>query len=1191
MKKFLAIALTAALLFNTQSLVYAEETTENGDEAATEYVSGYIQSDLDYNTPVYENEIALYSDVPSSYGSIAEVRSTYPENRNQNPYGTCWAFSSIGLAEFDLINDGMADKNIDLSELQLAYFTFNSVTDPLGGTEGDSAKYYNENASNNYLNYGGNYEMASRRLAQWVGVVKESDVPYSTAGSVLTGGVSDEYAYNADVTHLRNAYLINIKQNPTDVKRQIMEHGAVGVMYYHDDFNLSTGPNGNEYNYYDTSSSGGGHAVMVVGWDDNYSKDNFIWKQPTGNGAWLIRNSWGSYVDYFWMSYETFSLSDTAWVFDFIANDGFDNNYQLDGGLETVANKQYTTMANVFTAKTDADVKSETLKAVSVSFTHNASVNYTIEVYTDLTDVKNPTSGTKQGSATTQGTTAYAGIYTIELADEVEIQPGSSFAIVVSTNNKCALEYEQAMTIATGDNLETIVWDCTVSLNNQKTFYKSGSRFYAWPWGNLCVKAFTSDNKYGTPDTPVTPVEKTYTITYNLDGGTNNSSNPSTYKTGNSTITLKAPTKSGYTFAGWYTDSAYTNRITEIPANSTTNYTLYAKWTQNLAEITNWAEGVYIIKSAINNNLVFDIAANSSDDGANVAVWNSNGLACQRYNFVKRNGSYTITAMNSNKNLDLQSASYNSGTNVLQKQVGNTTGQEWKLYDAGNGCVYIKSVYNGLYLTLDKNKAGGNISVCTYTGDSNQKFVLERDSSYDSKDDSSLSKISVSTGVYKIESGQNASLVFDIAGNSGEDGANLAVWNSNDLTCQRYNINQHNGAYTMTALNSMKNIDVAGAATASGTNVQQWSANGCNAQDWEFYDAGSGYVYIKSVCSGLYLTLDSNNAGGNICIRPYTAGNNQKFKLQRDSSYDGINESELTEVSIIAGQYEIESALDSSWVFDIAGNSADAGANLEVWYRNNLSCQRFTIASSNGAYTMTAMNSGKNVDVAGASNISGTNVQQWDANGCNAQEWKFYDAGNGYVYIKSMCSGLYLTTDGNNAGANICIRTYTGNADQKFKLNAYSTPSDADMQKNIAEGTYRIAAFSDSSLVIDIAANSNANGANVGFWYANGLACQEFEVKYCGNGYYSIQPQNSKLYLDVAAASSAVGTNVQQWEWTNCDAQLWHFIDAGNGAYYIQSKCNGLYLGTQNGAFAGANIAVYDNNNSNNCKFVLVKTN
>lgn len=498
MRKILAAVLSAALLLSTPLSVYADDTPDvesagtdvsvdtpdnaESEENSVDFVSGYIPSDLDNNTPVYENELALYSSVPSSYNTIAEVKSKYPDNRNQNPYGTCWAFSSIGLAEFDLINDGSADRNIDLSELQLIYFLFNSVTDPLGGTEGDYAKYYNENASQNYLNYGGNYGMASRRLTQWVGAAKEMDVPYSTASDILTSGVSDAYAYNADVAHLQNAYLINIKQNPMGVKQQIMEHGAVGVMYYHDDYNISTGSNGNDYNYYDTSigSNAGGHAVMVVGWDDNYSKDNFIWNKPSNNGAWLVRNSWGSHIDYFWMSYETYSLSDTAWAFDFSVDDGFDNNYQLDGGLDATANQQYTTMANVFTSKTDADVKSETLKAVSVSFTHNASVNYKIEVYTDLTDVKNPTSGTKHENATTQGTTAYAGIYTIELADEVEIQPGSSFAIVVSVD-KYALEYEQAMKIATGDKLETIVWDCAVSLNNQKTFYKSGNRFYAWP--------------------------------------------------------------------------------------------------------------------------------------------------------------------------------------------------------------------------------------------------------------------------------------------------------------------------------------------------------------------------------------------------------------------------------------------------------------------------------------------------------------------------------------------------------------------------------------------------------------------------------------------------------------------------------------------------------------------------------------
>lgn len=524
MKKIiLPITITALLMnsvlpvsVNALSLHNESPDVETQNDDNTQYYTGgYVPNELDNNTPVYESEKALYYDIPASYNTVKDIQNTYPDVRDQNPYGTCWAFSSIGLAEFDLINDGTADRNIDLSELQLAYYTFNSVTDPLGGTDGDYAKYYNENTSTSYLNYGGNYSMAARRLAQWVGAVNESDVPYTAQNinNVLTNGLDASYAYNADIAHLQSAYLINIKQNPTDVKQQIMEHGAAGIMYYHSDLSLCWNEARSEYTYYDTAYSGGGHAVMVVGWDDNYSKDNFVGNnKPSGDGAWLIRNSWGFYCSYFWMSYETFSLNDTAWVFDFKSNDGFDNNYQLDGGLETYSNSQYTTMANVFTAKTDSDVKSETLKAVSISFTRYASVNYTIDVYTNLTDAKDPTSGTKQESATTEGTTAYAGIYTIELANEVEIQPGSTFSIVISVD-KYALDYEQARRIANGDNFENVIWDCAVSNGNEKTFFKSGNRFYAYPWGNLCVKAFTSDNAVTQPDnTPDVPSAPSFVV-------------------------------------------------------------------------------------------------------------------------------------------------------------------------------------------------------------------------------------------------------------------------------------------------------------------------------------------------------------------------------------------------------------------------------------------------------------------------------------------------------------------------------------------------------------------------------------------------------------------------------------------------------------------------------------------------------
>lgn len=69
-----------------------------------------------------------------------------------------------------------------------------------------------------------------------------------------------------------------------------------------------------------------------------------------------------------------------------------------------------------------------------------------------------------------------------------------------------------------------------------------------------------------------------YTITYKLNGGKNNSKNPSSYYVTTSTITLKNPTRKGYVFKGWYKDSKYKNKVTKIKKKSTGNVTLYAKW-------------------------------------------------------------------------------------------------------------------------------------------------------------------------------------------------------------------------------------------------------------------------------------------------------------------------------------------------------------------------------------------------------------------------------------------------------------------------------------------------------------------------------------------------------------------------------------------------------------------------------------
>lgn len=73
----------------------------------------------------------------------------------------------------------------------------------------------------------------------------------------------------------------------------------------------------------------------------------------------------------------------------------------------------------------------------------------------------------------------------------------------------------------------------------------------------------------------------TYKITYKLNSGKNSSKNPATYTITTSTIKLKNPTRTGYTFGGWYTSSKYKTKITEIKKGSTGNKTVYAKWTPN----------------------------------------------------------------------------------------------------------------------------------------------------------------------------------------------------------------------------------------------------------------------------------------------------------------------------------------------------------------------------------------------------------------------------------------------------------------------------------------------------------------------------------------------------------------------------------------------------------------------------------
>ena len=108
---------------------------------------------------------------------------------------------------------------------------------------------------------------------------------------------------------------------------------------------------------------------------------------------------------------------------------------------------------------------------------------------------------------------------------------------------------------------------------------RTGYTFAGWYNGNT---------KVGNAGATYTPTENvtltahwtvnTYTITYNLNGGTNNSSNKTSYTIETATFSLYNPTRTGYTFEGWYTNAGLTNRVTSVAKGSTGNKVFYAKW-------------------------------------------------------------------------------------------------------------------------------------------------------------------------------------------------------------------------------------------------------------------------------------------------------------------------------------------------------------------------------------------------------------------------------------------------------------------------------------------------------------------------------------------------------------------------------------------------------------------------------------
>ena len=153
------------------------------------------------------------------------------------------------------------------------------------------------------------------------------------------------------------------------------------------------------------------------------------------------------------------------------------------------------------------------------------------------------------------------------------------------------------------------------------------------------------------------------------------------------------------------------------------------------------------------------------------------------------------------------------------------------------------------------------------------------------------------------------------------------------------------------------------------------------------------------------------------------------------------NGNNLSTVSISDGLYVLESKLDSSKAIDVFASSMESDANIELWTKNGENNQKFKIEKDGSTYKITAYHSGLSMDVHEASSASGTNIKQclfWGENNL-AQKWQFQDAGDGYVYIRSMLGTyvdacVYISNGVVSDGGNIWAYSFNGSDAQKWKL-------------------------------------------------------------------------------------------------------------------------------------------------------------
>ena len=434
--------------FSNNSACYEDDVFES------QYINLTVGS-IDYI--LINSNITFNGTIPSRY-NLTEVTPV----KDQGSNGNCWAFAAISSLESCILK--ATGEIYDLSESNMK----------------NLMALFSDYGWKMTPNTGGYDKMGYGYLVSWLGPVNESDDPY-IIGTVLSPVMES-------IFHIQNVLFLN-RNNFTDndaIKKAILMYGGVATSMNWTSSYLSGS------SYYYNGNKAANHAVTIVGWDDNYSKTKFK-NTPPGDGAWIIKNSWGTgsgEEGYYYVSYYDTVMAKPGklegnYVFVFNESMKYDKNYQYDIPGKTDYFLNFT--STVWYKNSFISTDNEYLSAVSTYFMKETDWEVSIYVNDVLKHVQ---SGHSPNSYST-----------IELSQFIPLAIGDEFEIIF----KITVEGDAGVPISEAVSLNHEMYHENISFISYDG--ENWADLYDLPWSYpshtyasqvACIKAFTIFNPLST---------------------------------------------------------------------------------------------------------------------------------------------------------------------------------------------------------------------------------------------------------------------------------------------------------------------------------------------------------------------------------------------------------------------------------------------------------------------------------------------------------------------------------------------------------------------------------------------------------------------------------------------------------------------------------------------------------------------